>query len=947
MSITPGVQIKCRICGESEFIEIGNREVCKYCGATYAVYDPGLEAELRMAESFREGAQFEVAAGLYGKIIDSYEGHDLSDAYWGLFLCEQQVMFETDANGVRFPSFYGVTSVAPESSEAFTKALAAARQYAPDKAAVFCELCEKIDNAKELYRRIGSEGKPFDIFICFKKTAADGVNYTKDWKTAYDLYDHLSATYNVFFSEKTLNNVVVHQYEPNIYYGLYTAKVMLLLCSKREYLESQWVKNEWSRFYAFSRNHAAGKTIIPIFIDDFTPAQLPIKLQSYQGYPADYHLFEHLTKNLQAILKPATAPTAKAEDGMAEKMAAQLAAQQAAFEKQMAALRNEMKQAPSASPIVPVVNPMADFEIEDGVLKKYKGNGGVVTIPQGVTEIGEGAFYETNDHPKHRCITAVTIPQGVTRIGESAFGCCAKLESVSLPEGLTHIGLSAFASCKALSSINIPSSVTNIAGSAFGYCSALTEIIIPRGVTRIGNSTFTNCDNLATVTLPNTVTEIAESAFFACKSLRYLSIPSNVRKIGKNAFWACHSLPSVTIPEAMTEIEEGTFGQCRALTEVEIPEGVTTIGTEAFKDCWELTTVKIPESVTSIGYQAFYHCDKIKSVSCTKKWQDVIRASIGLNGYSVSFTTITTTFDIKNGTLKDYNGDAGEVVIPEGVTKIGTEAFWDRGVTAITIPKSVTEIDYRAFAGCEKLERITVAAGNPKYVAVQNCLIDREAKALVLGCKNSVIPNDGSVTVIGCHAFADCVGLTEIKLPQSITVIGEHAFRGCHGLVSVEIPKSVTEFKMCPFVDCPALARLTVEEGNPNYYSVQNCIVERDGKMLLVGCKNSVIPMDGSVTGIGWGAFCGCTGLTKLTIPDGVKKIDWEAFYGCTGLISLVVPKSVKYLSDHAFKGCVNLTEIDAPFLLKGKIKKHAKKKVDLKYESIVRFDINSREKVL
>ena len=81
---------------------------------------------------------------------------------------------------------------------------------------------------------------------------------------------------------------------------------MLLLCSKREYLESQWVKNEWSRFYAFGQNPATGKAIIPIFIDDFAPEMLPAKLQSYQGYPADYNLLEHLGRNLQTILNPTT-----------------------------------------------------------------------------------------------------------------------------------------------------------------------------------------------------------------------------------------------------------------------------------------------------------------------------------------------------------------------------------------------------------------------------------------------------------------------------------------------------------------------------------------------------------------------------------------------------------------------------------------------------------------
>ena len=80
MSTMPGVQLKCKICGDVKFKREGNREVCEYCGATYVLSDPGMEAELRTAESFREGAQFEMAESLYRKVVDRYAEYDLSDA---------------------------------------------------------------------------------------------------------------------------------------------------------------------------------------------------------------------------------------------------------------------------------------------------------------------------------------------------------------------------------------------------------------------------------------------------------------------------------------------------------------------------------------------------------------------------------------------------------------------------------------------------------------------------------------------------------------------------------------------------------------------------------------------------------------------------------------------------------------------------------------------------
>ncbi len=519
MSITPGVQIKCRICGESDFIKIGNREVCKYCNATYAVYDPGLEAELRMAESFRESAQFEVAAGLYNKIIDTYSGHDLSDAYWGLFLCEQHVMFETDANGVRFPSFYAITPIKPDTSAAFSKAVAAAREFASDKAAVFCELCEKIGNAKELYRRIGESAKPFDIFICFKKTAADGVNYTKDWKMAYDLYDHLSRTYNVFFSDKTLANVVVHQYEPNIYYGLYTAKVMLLLCSKREYLESQWVQNEWSRFYAFSRNHAAGKTIIPIFIDDFQPADLPVRLQSYQGYPDDRNLYDLLDHNLQTILKPAkkvASPTVGAiNSGISKDLADYIAKTKKKEEQQKENTYQEglalmaKKDTASYRKAIAKFESVSDWKdserkakecqalIQRAKRKKIKITVWCVIIGLFIAILAVGVSIPLKIQSTWKNGVRYVRDGDTYYVADTKENLTGHVEILSELYGkpVTRIGDSAFAN-RSLTSISIPSSVTSIESNAFNYCVDLTNTVIPDSVTYIGEGAFTDCPTI-------------------------------------------------------------------------------------------------------------------------------------------------------------------------------------------------------------------------------------------------------------------------------------------------------------------------------------------------------------------------------------------------------------------------------------------------------------------
>ena len=113
-------------------------------------------------------------------------------------------------------------------------------------------------------------------------------------------------------------------------------------------------------------------------------------------------------------------------------------------------------------------------------------------------------------------------------------------------------------------------------------------------------------------------------------------------------------------------------------------------------------------------------------------------------------------------------------------------------MTELTLPNSVTSIGDSAFYVCRGLEKITVESGNSCYDSRDNCnsIIDKKTNTLIVGCKNSIIPN--SVTSIGSGAFAYCSGLTELTLPNSVTSIGDGAFGDCSGLSKItslaEIP---------------------------------------------------------------------------------------------------------------------------------------------------------------
>ncbi len=237
-------------------------------------------------------------------------------------------------------------------------------------------------------------------------------------------------------------------------------------------------------------------------------------------------------------------------------------------------------------------------------------------IPNGVTYIGNGAFYWCSS------LTSINIPDGVTYIGDYAFEGCSTLTNINIPDGITSIGDCAFSGCSSLTSINIPDSVTYIGDSAFEACWSLTSINIPDSVTYIGDSAFSVCSSLTNITVsPGNSKYYSQGNCLIEKSTNKLIlgcqtsvIPNSVTSIGDYAFAYCSSLTSINIPDGVTSIGVYAFRYCSSLTNINIPDGVTSIGNYAFYGCWSLTNINIPDSITSIGIFAFEGCSSLASV---------------------------------------------------------------------------------------------------------------------------------------------------------------------------------------------------------------------------------------------------------------------------------------------------------------------------------------------
>ena len=278
---------------------------------------------------------------------------------------------------------------------------------------------------------------------------------------------------------------------------------------------------------------------------------------------------------------------------------------------------------------------------------------------------------------------------------------------------------------------------------------------------------------IKTVVISEGVTNIVNGAFQSCTSLKSVIIPSSVESIGNKVFYECTCLPSINIPS-----------------------GVTSIGKNAFQDCSSLTSITIPASVESIKGNPLLGCSSLVSIFVEPG---------------------NTTYDSRDNCNAIIQTKKNQIitgcqntVIPNSVTSIGSSAFKNcTGLTSIIIPNSVTSINASAFDHCSGLSSIVVESGNATYDSRDNCnaIIETATNSLLVGCKNTVIPN--TVTSIEECAFEDCTGLTSITIPNSVTFIGECAFDGCTGLTSIIITAGVT-IEYGAFDECYALSAVYI-----------------------------------------------------------------------------------------------------------------------------------------
>ena len=304
--------LKCKNCGALlPEIPSSGMVTCEYCGLEQSA--PLEEMQIlqlfERADHQRRFQQYDEAMETYQNILKIRP--DSAEAYWGLCLCRYGVEFVTDpVKQTVFPTCNRMQRELITADTDFQSAISCAGALVKDH---YRQIGDYLAFVQKNYFSLKEKEKPYDIFICYKDSNPDGSR-TRDSLHAEVLYDELTAQgYRVFFSRRTLQEMAGERYEGYIYLALTSARVMLLVSSSADYVESPWLKNEWSR-YLYQISKDPSKKMILVY-RDLDPSSLDSRLALLQGIDMKRWDFRGvLRSNLESIFAVKTQPAKEGSD---------------------------------------------------------------------------------------------------------------------------------------------------------------------------------------------------------------------------------------------------------------------------------------------------------------------------------------------------------------------------------------------------------------------------------------------------------------------------------------------------------------------------------------------------------------------------------------------------------------------------------------------------------
>ncbi|MDR2750074.1 MAG: leucine-rich repeat domain-containing protein [Clostridiales bacterium] len=417
------------------------------------------------------------------------------------------------------------------------------------------------------------------------------------------------------------------------------------------------------------------------------------------------------------------------------------------------------------------------FLIKDGELRKYTGGDENVAIPHGVTRIATKAFSGC------KTLVGAIIPDSVESIGNYAFSGCRELASVEIPESVTTIGSWAFSHCGKLASVSIPGKVAKIPCQAFGGCRELAAVELPEGLEFIGEAAFSGCAKLTNVVLPGSVTSIDRHAFYGCLGLRSAVFAGIPASIGLHAFEGCENV-AIIAPESVAAQSLHRYKETKALLAFfSSGKSLHCFGTQDSKELLsrsrnflgliissdDLEKMKGYFRIIGITPESFDEVHELARIGRATKilgfLEDLkaggLLAEEELEAFRLAVRAKEEAWEARanegrargfivtdDGILKKYAGAETHVDMPEGVQRIGKDAFKaNKDLISVTVPEGVKSIEDRAFSSCESLESVT-------------------------------LPD--SLETIANGAFSFCKSLRHIVIPKNVKKLENSVFAGCH-----------------------------------------------------------------------------------------------------------------------------------------------------------------------
>lgn len=536
-----------------------------------------------------------------------------------------------------------------------------------------------------------------------------------------------------------------------------------------------------------------------------------------------------------------------------------------------------------------------------------------------VEEIGEGAFYSNAGN----CIHNLT---NIKTIGKEAFYANTRINYLYFGEHLISLGDSAFENCVAIrNDLIIPNSTKTIGVNCFKNCQQISSITIGKNVSYIGEFAFNchsnylnkiqvhkdnktydsreNCNSLIE-TKTNTLIQGSSSSF----------IPASIKAISEEAFSGLGNSTlyikccPITPPNLLGTNHSSIFMARSVPMFVLVPPESLELYEEAWSD--------VNQSYLKIGGIKYIYA----ILNIQKEGKNTIAtsldnlSSINIDGENVplqyTYNFVTTGNHVIKYELKQ--------------TAVGNLLSEVPQLIEITFPKYFTDIS--SFSGSsvctKKLESIIVDDNNVEYDSRNNCnaLIKTSNNVLILGCKNTIIPEN--ITSIASYAFYNCQQLTTITIPDSVTSIEGRAFDTCINLTTVVMSNNLTSLSINnPFSNCSSLP---VENGikYADTYLVEAVsdspyIIKQGTKYIgSLAFENKSIQsgfsIPESVKFIGYNAFKG-SDLEDIIIPSSVISLSLSIFRQCTSLETAVVNAEITQLASYMFRDCTNLINVTLP----------------------------------